>query len=62
VYELFIEAKVYREDDEDEADELASAGSSTVVDLDYVSERRYLDEMARESAAEALAEARKEDP
>lgn len=62
VYELFIEAKVYREDDEDEVDELASAGSSTVVDLDYVSERRYLDEMARESAAEALAEARKEDP
>lgn len=58
VYEIFVEATVYHEDDEEEEDELATIGVSTVVDLAYKTEQRYLDDTAREVAAEALAEAR----
>lgn len=59
VYDTFVEAKVYRADDEDEDDELGCAGTSTLVDLDYRSEQRWLDATAREVANEAIHEARK---
>jgi hypothetical protein len=60
VYETLVEAKVYDETDADEEDELASDGVSTTVDRAYASERRYLDETAREVARQALAQARKD--
>jgi hypothetical protein len=60
VYETLVEAKVYDETDADEEDELASDGVSTTVDRAYASERRYLDETAREVASQALAQARKD--
>lgn len=60
VSDTFVEAKVYRADDEDEEDELASEGTSTVVDTDFASEKRHLDETAREVAREALFAAKKQ--
>lgn len=59
VYDTFVEAKVYRADNEDEEDELGCAGTSTLVDLDDKSEQRHLDATAREVANEAIHEARK---